>query len=545
MRARRHTARDTLTWPVVRARRALLVDRAAAALLVGLVACLACLSLSTAPAFGSAAAVSPWASVQSPAGAAWTAHDAFAFGSTSLALAGDGHIAVTRDAGHTWKVVVPRGHGGTAFTAVAFNTSGRGVVASGGLLLVTADWGATWAPPAYVGAAPSAAVTDVAMRSKRVVAVGEAGMILTSTDSGATWQTQTSPTTSMLTSVALAGDGTAVAGSDAGEILVGRTAWTVAGAAAAPVTGVTAAASPVWGDGAPDLFAATGHDVLGSDDALTFASLPGLPDLSADVWPAVTWTGRPERALLLAGAQQAGFFGSSKSWVSAATGLDGLVAAVAPGEQSVAYLLDAGGRLSRTLGAGRDPSTVTLTRSSVVAGSRTRLTATIHVAAPGAILLRTRVPGRPWTTLRRVPWTDADWDRRLSFDLAPSLTHDYALEFQYGGTTTPLAPVTQVIAVPRITTARLRYDLRRGAVFRFSGSVAPQLRGERVELLTDRGGGWRPVSLQRSVALRNGRTWMSRKFGTPNAETYRLRAHLPRTRTHAEAWSRIVTVTIR
>ena len=99
--------------------------------------------------------------------------------------------------------------------------------------------------------------------------------------------------------------------------------------------------------------------------------------------------------------------------------------------------------------------------------------------------------------------------------------------------------------MPRITTARSRYDLRTGAVFRFSGSVSPQLSGERVELFTDRGGSWRPVSLQRSVALRDGRTWTSRQFGTPKAETYHLRAHLPRTRTHAEAWSRIVTVTIR
>jgi hypothetical protein len=105
--------------------------------------------------------------------------------------------------------------------------------------------------------------------------------------------------------------------------------------------------------------------------------------------------------------------------------------------------------------------------------------------------------------------------------------------------------VLQVTAVPRLTPARKRYDLRVGGVFRFSGSVSPQLKGERVELLTDRGGGWRPVSLQPSVALRDGRTWQSRQFGTPIAETYHLRAHLARTARHAEAWSAIVTVSIR
>ena len=98
--------------------------------------------------------------------------------------------------------------------------------------------------------------------------------------------------------------------------------------------------------------------------------------------------------------------------------------------------------------------------------------------------------------------------------------------------------------MPKITTSRSRLALHVGDVFRFSGFVTPKLSGGRVELFTDRGGGWRPVSLQPSVALRDGGTWKSRAFGTPKAETYRLRAHLPGTAAHAEAWSRIVTVTI-
>ena len=47
------------------------------------------------------------------------------------------------------------------------------------------------------------------------------------------------------------------------------------------------------------------------------------------------------------------------------------------------------------------------------------------------------------------------------------------------------------------------------------------------------------------MKLQEGRTWTSRAFGTPKAETYHLRAHLPATRIHGEAWSRAVTVTIR
>ena len=55
--------------------------------------------------------------MQWPGGAGWAVHDAVAFGSAGLAAAGDGHVAVSRDAGRTWEVVVPAGHETTAFTA--------------------------------------------------------------------------------------------------------------------------------------------------------------------------------------------------------------------------------------------------------------------------------------------------------------------------------------------------------------------------------------------------------------------------------------------
>ena len=74
---------------------------------------------------------------------------------------------------------MPRGHAATAFTAVAFNTSGDGVVASGGLLLVTADWGATWTTPAYVGpGAHAPRSTRWPCWGTHAVAVGDAGEIL-------------------------------------------------------------------------------------------------------------------------------------------------------------------------------------------------------------------------------------------------------------------------------------------------------------------------------------------------------------------------------
>jgi hypothetical protein len=155
-----------------------------------------------------------------------------------------------------------------------------------------------------------------------------------------------------------------------------------------------------------------------------------------------------------------------------------------------------------------------------------------------------RVPGRAWQTVRTTAWTSGDWGRSLSFALKPSLTHEYSLQFTYGATTVELAPTATVVVTPKIATTRSHFTLRVGAVYRFSGSVAPALPGENVRLSTDRGGRWRPVS-QGSVRLRAGRTWTSRSFGTPKAETYHLRAYLSATATHGEAWSRVVTVTVR
>ncbi len=231
--------------------------------------------------------------------------------------------------------------------------------------------------------------------------------------------------------------------------------------------------------------------------------------------------------------------------VSSSSGLASAMLALAPADQSVAYLLGADGAIVRTLSAGRQPATARVDKARIRAGATTRLSARVRIAAPGDLLVQSRVPGKPWQTEQTIAWTPADWDTTRSWSFSPSLTHDYALSFRYGGTTVPLTAATRVVVVPKVLTARSRYDLRRGAIFRFSGTVAPRLNGERIQLYTDRGGKWRPISLQQAVKLKDGRRWTSRRFGTPAAEKYHLRAHIAKTRTHAEAWSRVVTVSIR
>ena len=503
--------------------------------------------LLAAPAASAFAAPGPWAAVPAPWPAGAVVDDVWPIGPTGLALAGDaGRIYLSPDAGASWDVVVPAGQQSTVFTAVAIGTSGDGAIASGGLLLATADGGRTWHAPAYTGEGPTS-VNDLAVRGARAVAVCDGGVILESADGAQTWSRAVSPTSADLTAVALAGDGTAVAGGSGGEVLVGKDgAWTVAAGAAAPVTAVAASAAPAWGDGTPDLFAAAGAAVLGSDDGVLFAPLPGVPDLTGADAPQLALDGLPSPTLLVTTGGSVGFsLPATGAWRSGDAGVPQALRAAAPAGQSVAYVLGSDGRLVRTLSAGLEPATLVPARTRLSAGQSTKLRATVSVGAKGTLRLRTRLPGGAWQAVRSVKWTASDWGRQVTFDASPSLTHEYRLDFAYGGTVTQLTPARTIVAVPKITTARTRYDLRTGDVFRFSGTVAPVLRGERVELLTDRGGGWRPVSGSAKVQIRQGHAWTSRAFGTPKAETYRLRAHLVATAKHGEAWSRIVTVTIR
>jgi hypothetical protein len=102
-----------------------------------------------------------------------------------------------------------------------------------------------------------------------------------------------------------------------------------------------------------------------------------------------------------------------------------------------------------------------------------------------------------------------------------------------------------VVVRPRLVPDRLSYTVRRGTVYRFRGTVIPDLAGETVQLWTDRGGSWRLIDEGREVKLNAESRWVSRRFGTPVRETYRLRARVPATSRHGAASSPVVTVTIR
>jgi photosystem II stability/assembly factor-like uncharacterized protein len=486
-----------------------------------------------------------WRPVTAPWPAPATVRDVSTFGSTGLAAAGDdGEVSVSSDGGTTWSSHVPAGFASSSFAAVAFSSAQSGVVASGGVVLVTTDGGRTWRAAVFEGAAPTGQVLDIVLHGKVGYLVGAGGTIFATADGGASWQAETSPTASDVVAVAVAGDGTAIAGTDAGEVMV-RSAgsWAVVTTLADAVSAVAASASPTPGDGDPDLLVSAGWAVLGSDDGVTFAALDGVP---AAPWPGLAWLGLPGSSSILAGPGGAGsWMPSPATWLPSNPGMTGVKQAVAPGGQSVAYLLSSAGGIARTLSAGSDDASASPSRTKMTVGSAATLTSVVRIAAPGTVEIDSHVPGRHWAVVRSFSWTQQLWSTSLGLSVTPRLTTEYRVRFRYGGAWTTLAASGPVEVRPKIILQRRRYSLRRGVVYRFSGRIVPALRGARLKLFTDRGGSWRPVSRGSTAPVSRDGHWTSRRFGAPKAERYHLRAYIGRTRAHGESWSAIVTVAIR
>jgi hypothetical protein len=487
-----------------------------------------------------------WDLTAAPWAAPAAVRDVATFGPTGLVASGDdGEVAVSRDGGATWSSHVPAGFASTSFGAVAFASAQTGAVASGGVVLVTTDGGNTWRRPVFRGSPPSGQIVDMAMRGSVGYLVGAGAMIYATADGGASWQPETSPAVGDFLAVAIAGDGTAVAGTSAGEVLVRSTgSWAIAETLPDPVTAVAASASPAVGNGYPDLFVSAGPAVLGSDGPVGFAPMSAVPPATA--WPGIAWLGLPSGATVLAGPAGAGFWTPGPAtWLSSHPGLTDFRQAAAPGDQSAAYLLGPDREIARTLSAGRVGASPTLSTRSSLAGAAVAFSSVVRVAAPGTTEVDGRVPGRDWVKIKSYSWSPQFWNKTVRIRLTPSFTTEYRLRFRYGGAWTTLATSVPVEVRPRIIPQSRRYTLHRGDVYRFSGTITPTLRGERMKLLTDRGGSWRSISRSGAVRIGSDGKWTSRRFGTPKAEMYHLRAYIGRTRAHGEAWSPVVTVVIR
>lgn len=506
--------------------------------------------LTARPAAG---ATHAWTTLPAPWKDVEYARDLGTFAPTGLVAVGaGGRAAVSTSGGLGWVRRSPAGDGFTRdLNGVAFLSASRGVtVGNGGTLLLTTDGGRTWRHPQVPALPPGTDLNDVALSTTAGFVVGDDGLLLASSDGGASWQLVPTPTTAHLTDVAMTATGVGVAGASDGSVLVGEHAsWHLAWSAGAAVTGVAAATAPVWGDGSPDLFVVAAHTVYGSDDRTRFALVLAQGATYAEpLWSMIAWQGAPQAdALLLAGAPGGtGFFSpGTAQYLGSDPGLAKARDVAARSGHSVAYVLDTRGRIARTLSAGRTAGTLQATPARLTAGDTLRLQGSAWVAAPGEVIVQRRRPGSGWGAVKRIDWRAGDWGRTFNLDLRPRLTSEYRLAFAYGGRATTLTDTSRVVVDPRLTPDKLTYDLRRGRIYRFTGRVFPALPGERVQLYTDRGGGWHRIDLGGVVKLRDGVRWVSRRFGTPKAETYHLKARMTATRRHGEAWSPVVTVRIR
>lgn len=504
--------------------------------------------VTTAPA-----GAAPWIALPQPWDPPVQIRDVAAFPPAGVALAGaGGRVALSIDGGVTWTLSdVTVQSGGHEIEALDFTDASHGVlVGDGGLLLFTTDGGASWASPTVTGGAPGADLLTVDMAGLTGYAGGRGGTLLTTTDGGATWAPTPLVVTDDITAVAVAGNGAGMAGTAGGAILVGSgDTWQVVGTATQPIVDAVAATA-LAGQG-PGLVVSSGGALSGSTDGVT---LDWTLDAAGRSWLALASLGQPGGTLLMAGPGGAiDTVDATAAPVAAvarpAAGAADALRAAAPGGQSVAYVLGADDLLRRTLGAARaaPADTPVVPTAAVTAGSPLTLgPVAVHIAAPGTLLLESRLPGAAWTVRRSLAWSAADWGRSPSFSLSPTLNTSFRLRFDYGGRVSAVSDVSALLKVaPKLTPGRGTLNLALGAIYRFSGKVQPILPREPVQLWTDRGGAWHRIGLGGSVLVSSSGVWTSRRFGTPIAETYHLQARIAATARHAAGRSPVVTVTVR
>lgn len=553
MTDRRHDRRPQSTRRRLRRpRRATGLSRTAAAAVVAVTALMSALgtaALGRSPDRAEAATPPAW-TVLPPAWAADVPlYDVAAAGPALVAVAGGaGRVALSDSGGLAWVDRSPAAQGMAAdLFGIAFGDADHGVVVGAhGTVLVTSDRGVTWRTTGFSGLPPTADLRDVALRGLHGIAVGDAGTVIESTDGGESWRALTQPTTADLRHVALTADGTVVIGGAGGLVIIRRDGVTETYTLAREVSSVATASTPSWGDGAPDVVVSTGWEVYGSDgDGLT--PLLEAGDEEKPPWSAAAYGVGPEAEVLLAGSSGAASFYSllTSATRASVTGLADALVAATPGNQSVAYVLASDRRLARTLSAGRTPATLAASTTTLTAGKTVTFTCTGRVAAPGRLVLEHRPVGGAWRLADATAWTTDDWERQVTLRYAPTLTNDFRLRFAYGTGSAIVSTTRRVTVAPRLTPDALRITVRRGTTYRFKGTVYPALRGEKVRLYTDRGGGWHQIELGGVVKLADGTRWTSRAFGTPIRETYHLRARIDATSRHAMARSPVVTVVVK
>jgi len=128
---------------------------------------------------------------------------------------------------------------------------------------------------------------------------------------------------------------------------------------------------------------------------------------------------------------------------------------------------------------------------------------------------------------------------------SPLATTQYRLRFVFAGGTAATSTTATVAVRPQISLASSSFTLRKGRTYRLSGRVFPVEIGRKVTVWTNRGGAWRPVSGGGTYTLVHGTSFVTRLFGTPKRENYKLQVRLAGNASYRAARSVVVKATIR
>ena len=531
--------------------------RATLALAVA-VTLLACLATPAA-----AASMPGWSVLTDPLAASTSLDAVGTFGDTGLVVTGAGAaVAVSGDGGATWTDISAGGLTSVTLSGVAFTDAEHGVaVGSAGTILVGAPdglgvfgWTAAGTPADATGD-----LLDVAMSGAVGYAVGTGGVVLKTVDGGATWEHEISPTAADLNAVAISAGGDVAAAVGAqGVLLVDQTGtWeTRDSGTTSDLLDVALPAAPATGT----VYFCSANQAFSQQGTGAAIALPAPPVPTGGSMSSLTLVESATSSRLVVGGSGgwlAGMVSDGAAWATQTGGGASDVTALAAGGGGLGYATTAAGRVERSLSAGRT-YTLTLTatpaassssgfKAIVTTGAKVALSGNTSILASGVLLLEARPAGATaWQTVA----SGSPGATTLSDSEYPVANTTYRLRFLFAGATAATGADVPVGVRHRVRVSSTSIKLARGSVYRVSGSVSPRKVGGAVEVWTDRAGNrklgpWHRISQGAYVALVNGTTFTTRRFGTPVRETYHLKVLMRADAQHLGGWSPRITVTVR
>jgi len=531
---------------------------------LGLVALLGPVLIAFLLAADTAVALPGWSTLSVPLSQGTRPQAAGAFGDVGVVVAGQGGaVAVSTDAGRTWIRVSAAALTSSTLRGVAFADAGHGVVVGDHATVLIGARDAQgvfgWKAPTLTGEV-TGGLRDVALRGTVGYAVGTGGLVLQTVDGGASWRRESVAASADLNAVAMSADGQIVAAvGDHGTVLTkGEGAWRVASTAtSADLLDVALPADSALNV----LYCCSKRRVFSLRGTGALTPVPVQPSLPAGgaIKHLAMAESRARTRLVVGGAHGwlAGLVLGGSAWVRQAGGATSPVTSLTAAGGGVCYATTAGGRLERTLSGGAAFSLGLRTtpnakdahyRAIITAGARVALSASTTILAPGTLLLQALpAGGAAW---RAVAY-GAPGATTVSVSETPDTNTSYRLRFVYAGRTAATGTKVPVGVRRKVSVSSTALRVRLHRVFRVRGSVAPSVpRGHYVQVWTDRAGdrrlgSWHRISVGWTARLTDGRTFVSRAFGTPVRETYHLKVRVAGDGKHLEGWSPRITVSVR